>query len=106
MNNISSCCSDIGVYGSVFRGPYTTVRLHVLGLCLIADGEWISTIIDDNLYISANDWNQPSGERCVLENGDLRDPEQEYRRNHQTGWNALWGPRYAGLELTVMARKS
>jgi hypothetical protein len=55
------------------------------------DGEWISSIVDDNLYLRAADWDIPSAERFVLEKTELEDLEKEHLRTYQTGSKALWG---------------
>ena len=55
------------------------------------DGEWKSTIIDDNLYLSAADWDsetfygRPYPERTVFENMELPHKEAEYIKLHQRG---------------------
>ncbi|OCL06143.1 cysteine proteinase, partial [Glonium stellatum] len=60
---------ECGVYGFVFH----------------RDGEWISTVIDDNLYLLYDDFDtygdtyDASGEK-----------ERKYKKNHQTGSDALY----------------
>jgi hypothetical protein len=62
-----------------------------------ADGEWIPSIVDDNLYLSTADWDSQteygtfSIERYVLEKSELEDKEKEHLKLHQTGSKALWG---------------
>ena len=56
-----------------------------------ADGEWISSIVDDNLYLRTSDWDIPSTERSVLEKTGREDVEKEHLRTYQTGSIALWG---------------
>ncbi|KAF2732750.1 cysteine proteinase [Polyplosphaeria fusca] len=56
----------------------------VYGFVFYRDGEWISTVIDDNLYLKDRDYDAW---------GDMYDPngerEKRYRKNHQTGSDAL-----------------
>lgn len=66
---------ECGVYGFVFH----------------RDGEWVSTIIDDNLYLEFADFSEaepetydPTGEKA-----------QKYRAQKQTGSQALWFGRCA-----------
>ena len=60
---------ECGVYGFVFH----------------RDGEWVSTVIDDNLYLTYEDFDvygdtyDASGEK-----------ERKYKKNHQTGSDALY----------------
>ncbi|KAF2194304.1 cysteine proteinase [Zopfia rhizophila CBS 207.26] len=60
---------ECGVYGFVFQ----------------RDGEWISTVIDDNLYLRVKDFDayidqyDPSGEK-----------ERKWKKNNQTGSDALY----------------
>ncbi|KAF2279234.1 cysteine proteinase [Westerdykella ornata] len=56
----------------------------VYGFVFYRDGEWISTVVDDNLYLTEPDFDAQ---------GDMFDPsgakERKYRKNHQTGSDAL-----------------
>ncbi|QDS76058.1 hypothetical protein FKW77_005657 [Venturia effusa] len=52
--------ADCGVYGFVFY----------------RDGEWISTVVDDNLYMTSDDTTEET--------------EREYKKSHQTGSKALY----------------
>ncbi|KAI9894416.1 MAG: hypothetical protein M1814_003173 [Vezdaea aestivalis] len=66
---------QVGVYGFVFH----------------RDGEWISTIIDDKLYLIKKDYDESSSARVVFDDGRIRpDNEEEYRRLFQTGSGALY----------------
>ena len=60
---------ECGVYGFVFH----------------RDGEWVSTVIDDNLYLTYEDFDVY---------GDIYDAsgekERKYKKNHQTGSDALY----------------
>ncbi|KAF1976670.1 cysteine proteinase [Bimuria novae-zelandiae CBS 107.79] len=62
-------CQECGVYGFVFY----------------RDGEWIWTVVDDNLYVRHPDFDAY---------GDEYDPtgvkERKYKRNNQTGSDALY----------------
>ncbi|KAH7072110.1 hypothetical protein BKA63DRAFT_62791 [Paraphoma chrysanthemicola] len=57
----------------------------VYGFVFYRDGEWIWTVVDDNLYLSHNDFDAL---------GDRYDPtgvkETRYKKNHQTGSEALY----------------
>ena len=54
------------------------------------DGEWQHTIIDDKLYLRVPDYDEAFEERSVWEDINRKDPEEEYRRTHQTGSRALY----------------
>lgn len=62
-------CQECGVYGFVFH----------------RDGEWIWTVVDDNLYVRYQDFDAY---------GDIHDPtgakERKYKKAHQTGSDALY----------------
>ncbi|KUJ13041.1 cysteine proteinase [Mollisia scopiformis] len=72
-------------------------KIGVYGFVFYRDGEWIPSIIDDNLYLSTADWDSQteyggfSIERYVLEKSELEDKEKEHLKLHQTGSKALWG---------------
>lgn len=57
----------------------------VYGFVFYRDGEWIWTVVDDNLYLKHKDFDAY---------GDMYDPtgckEAKYRQNHQTGSTALY----------------
>ncbi|KAF1940561.1 cysteine proteinase [Clathrospora elynae] len=57
----------------------------VYGFVFYRDGEWIWTVIDDNLYLRSSDFDTL---------GDRYDPtnkmETKYKKNHQTGSEALY----------------
>jgi hypothetical protein len=57
----------------------------VYGFVFYRDGEWIWTVVDDNLYLKYSDFD---------EYGDRYDPtgvkETRYKKNHQTGSEALY----------------
>ncbi|TID20536.1 cysteine proteinase [Venturia nashicola] len=65
----------VGVYGFVFH----------------RDGEWISEVIDDKLYLIKEDFNEATLERNKwLELQNRTSPEEEYRTVMQTGSRALY----------------
>jgi Calpain family cysteine protease len=57
-------------------------------LCL--DGEWQQCIVDDQLYLSAPDYEESNMERQVWDTIARRNTEEEYRRTNQTGSRALY----------------
>jgi hypothetical protein len=76
---IQSVCvardEEVGVYGFVFH----------------RDGEWISEVIDDKLYLIKEDFNDATLERNKwLELQNRTSPEEEYRAVMQTGSRALY----------------
>jgi len=76
---IQSVCvardEKVGVYGFVFH----------------RDGEWISEVIDDKLYLIKEDFNDATLERNKwLELQNRTSPEEEYRTVMQTGSRALY----------------
>ncbi|KAL5117351.1 hypothetical protein ACEQ8H_004796 [Pleosporales sp. CAS-2024a] len=65
----------VGVYGFVFH----------------RDGEWISEVIDDKLYLIKEDFDEAKIERYHwLELQNRKTPEEEYRMVMQTGSRALY----------------
>ncbi|ERF71854.1 hypothetical protein EPUS_01769 [Endocarpon pusillum Z07020] len=64
----------VGVYGFVFH----------------RDGEWQQCIIDDQLYMTAPDYDESNMERIMWDTIARRDTEEEYRRTHQTGSRSLY----------------
>ncbi|KAH6074574.1 hypothetical protein HBI65_237710 [Parastagonospora nodorum] len=66
---------QVGVYGFVFH----------------RDGEWISEVIDDKLYLIKEDFDEAKIERYHwLELQNRKTPEEEYRMVMQTGSRALY----------------
>lgn len=56
-----------------------------------ADGEWISEVIDDKLYLIKEDFGDSTFERVqFLELSNRKDPQEEYRAIMQTGSQALY----------------
>lgn len=60
-------------------------RCGVYGFVFYRDGEWIPTVVDDNLFLTKDDFDAK---------GDIYDPtgikERRYRKNKQTGSEALY----------------
>jgi hypothetical protein len=66
---------QVGVYGFVFH----------------RDGEWISEVIDDKLYLIKEDFDEATlGRHQWLELQNRKSPEDEYRTAMQTGSRALY----------------
>ena len=83
----------VGVYGFVFyRGTSRTHRRRSMASVTneFADGEWMTTIIDDKLYLRAADYDESVEERVIWENINRIDSEEEYRKAYQTGSRALY----------------
>lgn len=56
-----------------------------------SDGEWIQTIIDDKLYLTAPDFDENSDQKYNWQQQiNMQDPEEEYRRTCQSGSRALY----------------
>lgn len=71
---------ECGVYGFVFH----------------RDGEWASTVIDDNLYLSFADFSEVEPETY----DPLGEKAKKYRAQKQTGSEALWFGRCANSNET------
>ncbi|KAI1432678.1 cysteine proteinase [Xylaria sp. CBS 124048] len=65
---------QVGVYGFVFH----------------RDGEWISVIIDDKLFLTRPDFDEVTFERVIWEQNERIDSEDQYRRAYQSGSGALY----------------
>lgn len=64
----------VGVYGFVFH----------------RDGEWISEIIDDKLYLTKPDYDEVNLERIMWEDRDRVNSEETYRKTYQANSGALY----------------
>jgi len=64
----------VGVYGFVFH----------------RDGEWISEIIDDKLYLTKPDYDEVNLERIMWEDRDRINSEETYRKTYQANSGALY----------------
>lgn len=58
----------------------------VYGFVFYRDGEWIWTVVDDNLYLRNSDFDAAWGDRYDPTNAK----EKKYKDNHQTGSEALY----------------
>lgn len=65
---------QVGVYGFVFH----------------RDGEWISEIIDDKLYLTKPDFDESFLERILWEDRERVNSEEQYRKTYQSGSGALY----------------
>jgi hypothetical protein len=65
---------QVGVYGFVFH----------------RDGEWISEIIDDKLYLTKPDFDESFLERILWEDRERVNSEEQYRKAYQSGSGALY----------------
>ncbi|TGJ88705.1 hypothetical protein E0Z10_g18 [Xylaria hypoxylon] len=65
---------QVGVYGFVFH----------------RDGEWISEIIDDKLFLTKPDFDESVLERMLWEDRERVDSEEQYRKAYQSGSGALY----------------
>ncbi|KAI0007419.1 hypothetical protein F4779DRAFT_591954 [Xylariaceae sp. FL0662B] len=65
---------QVGVYGFVFH----------------RDGEWISEIIDDKLFLTKPDFDESFLERMLWEDRERINSEEQYRRTYQSGSGALY----------------
>ena len=54
------------------------------------DGEWISEVIDDKLYLAKEDFQDSLWERYDWLTIDMPNPDDEYRKVMQTGSKALY----------------
>ncbi|KAI9808877.1 MAG: hypothetical protein M1827_007152 [Pycnora praestabilis] len=85
---ISKICvardEKVGVYGFVFH----------------RDGEWISTIVDDKLYLTKGDYDNNTLERAVWDGNFRVDAEEEYRKTYQSGSRALYFAQCASKNET------
>ncbi|KAI1866672.1 uncharacterized protein JN550_007525 [Neoarthrinium moseri] len=75
---IERCCvardEQVGVYGFVFH----------------RDGEWISEIIDDKLFLTKPDFEESFLERVLWEDRERVESEEQYRKAYQSGSGSLY----------------
>ncbi|ORY56321.1 uncharacterized protein BCR38DRAFT_451040 [Pseudomassariella vexata] len=75
---IERCCvarnEQVGVYGFVFH----------------RDGEWISEVIDDKLFLTKPDFDDSFLERVLWEDRERVNSEEQYRKAYQSGSGALY----------------
>ncbi|KAJ3496578.1 hypothetical protein NLG97_g2549 [Lecanicillium saksenae] len=65
---------DVGVYGFVFH----------------RDGEWISEIVDDFLYLTKSDYDDAMPDRLGFAELEYRNPQEAYKRIFQSNSNSLY----------------
>ena len=54
------------------------------------DGEWISEVVDDKLYLTKEDFHESLWERYDWLTIDMPNPDDEYQKVMQTGSKALY----------------
>ncbi|GJN69961.1 hypothetical protein PLICBS_004013 [Purpureocillium lilacinum] len=64
----------VGVYGFVFH----------------RDGEWISEIVDDFLYLTKSDYDESYTDRILFDECERVNPEEAYRRIYQSNSGSLY----------------
>ncbi|KAF4635471.1 hypothetical protein G7Y89_g2614 [Cudoniella acicularis] len=65
-------------------------QVGVYGFVFYRDGEWISEIIDDKLYLIKPDYDESWEERNMIEDRQRIDSEEDYRKIYQTNSGALY----------------
>jgi hypothetical protein len=82
----------VGVYGFVFhRGKSPHHKVSEINTQTGLDGEWIHTIIDDKLYLTAPDFDESSDPKYNWQQLiNMHDPGEEYRMTCQSGSRALY----------------
>lgn len=70
-------------------------QVGVYGFVFFRDGQWISEVIDDKLYLSQPDYDDWSGSDRLAWDGSHRrmspaQSREQYRQHHQTGPDALY----------------
>jgi hypothetical protein len=58
-------------------------KVGVYGFVFYRDGEWISEVIDDKLYLTKHDYDESVEERMMIEDTRRIDSEEEYRKIYQ-----------------------
>lgn len=93
---LSTKCAFTAMNSSAFMGLFFTevkgcmpqMRNRALTR---SDGEWIHTIIDDKLYLTAPDFDENANQKYNWQQQiNMQDPEEEYRKTVQTGSRALY----------------
>lgn len=62
----------------------------VYGFVFFRDGEWISEIVDDYLYLTKPDYDESYLDRVLFDNVERLDPEEAYRRIYQSNSGSLY----------------
>lgn len=65
-------------------------KVGVYGFVFYRDGEWISEVIDDKLYLTKPDYDESWVERNMIEDARRINSEEDYRKIYQTGSGALY----------------
>lgn len=58
-------------------------KIGVYGFVFFRDGEWISEIIDDKLYLTKPDYDESHIERDIIEDRQRINSEEDYRKVYQ-----------------------
>ena len=82
----------VGVYGFLFhRGMPSEGRKSRHAVAdEDSDGEWISEVIDDKLYVTKEDFHESLWRKYDFLEVDMQNPDDEYRKVLQTGSKALY----------------
>lgn len=73
------------------RGKNDTIPQVRKSALTRSDGEWIQTIIDDKLYLTAPDFDENANQKYNWQQQiNMQDPEEEYRKTCQSGSRALY----------------
>ncbi|KAM3460772.1 hypothetical protein NHJ6243_005568 [Beauveria neobassiana] len=64
--------------------------IGVYGFVFYRDGEWISEIIDDFLYLTKADYDDFQMDRLTFDELEYRNPQEAYKRMFQTNSNSLY----------------
>ena len=82
----------VGVYGFVFHRGMLGIRKKRRRALTDPkqDGEWISEVVDDKLYLTKEDFHESFWERYDWLTIDMPNPDDEYQRVMQTGSKALY----------------
>lgn len=65
-------------------------QVGVYGFVFYRDGEWISEIVDDFLYLTKSDYNEKHWERVLFDELERINPEEAYRKVYQSNSSALY----------------
>lgn len=65
-------------------------KVGVYGFVFYRDGEWISEIVDDFLFLTKSDYDDGYIERALLDENERRNPEEAYRKIYQSNSNSLY----------------
>ena len=69
------------------------VKVGVYGFLFCRDGQWVSSIVDDKLYLTKPNWDEISTERYMLDQvtpNEGEDLEKVYQNVYQSGSGALF----------------